>query len=88
MTPTASRTGIPADLIERVHALTPEQREELSELIDLADMPPDTRTPEEWKEELKRRIEEAESGAVRGLTREEAAEQIRIDLRTMYGFEL
>ena len=88
MTPTATRTGIPADLIERVHALTGEQKDELVELIDSADMPPDTRTDEEWREEIARRIAEAESGAVRGLTKEEAAEQIRTELRTKYGFEL
>jgi len=89
MTPTASRTGIPADLIERVNALTPEQREELSEIIDSADMPPpDPRTEEELMAELKRRIEEAESGKVVGLTREEAKEQVRRILREQHGFEL
>lgn len=89
MTPTASRTGIPADLIERVNALTPEQREELAEIIDLADMPPpDPRTEEELMDELKRRIEDVESGKVVGLTREQAREQRRKELREKYRFEL
>jgi putative addiction module component (TIGR02574 family) len=88
MTPTATRTGIPADLIERVNALTPEQREELFELTCLDDMPPDPRTEEELMAELKRRIEDAESGRVVGLTREEAKEQVRKILREQHGFEL
>ncbi len=89
MTPTATRTGIPADLIERVHALTDEQKDELVELIDSAEMPPpDSRTEEELMAELKRRIEDAESGRVVGLTREEAKEQVRKILREQHGFEL
>lgn len=89
MTPTATRTGIPADLVKQVFDLTPEQREELSELIDAADLPPpDPRTEEELMAELKRRIEDAESGRVVGLTREEAKEQVRKILRERHGFEL
>lgn len=88
MTPTATRTGLPAGLIEQVNALTPEQREELFELTALADMPPDPRTEEQLMAELKRRIEDAESGRVVGLTREEAKEQRRKFLREQYGFEL
>jgi putative addiction module component (TIGR02574 family) len=88
MTPTTTRTGIPADLIERVNALTPEQQEELFELTCPDDMPPDPRTEEELMAELKRRIEDAESGRVVGLTREEAKEQVRKILREQHGFEL
>lgn len=89
MTPTASRTGIPADLIERVMSLSPEQQDELVDLIDSADLPPpDPRTEEELMAELKRRIEDAESGRVVGLTREEAKEQVRKILREQHGFEL
>lgn len=88
MTPTASRTGIPADLVDRVLALTPEQQEELTDMIALADVPQDTRTEDELMTELKRRIEDAESGRVVGLTREEAKEQVRKILRERHGFEL
>jgi hypothetical protein len=89
MTPTASRTGIPTELVDQVLALTPEQREELSELIDLADMPPpDPRTEEELMADLVRDAEAADSGRVPSLTREQAKEQVRKELREKYGFEL
>ncbi len=88
MTPSITRTGLSAELIEQVNALTPEQREELSEIIDSADLPPDTMTEEELMAELKRRIEDAESGRVVGLTREQAKEQVRKILREQHGFEL
>jgi hypothetical protein len=89
MTPTASRTGLPADLIERVNALTPEQREELAELIELADMPPpDPRTEEELMADLIRDAELADTGLLPSLTREQASEHVRKELRDKYGFEL
>lgn len=89
MTPIATRTGIPADLIERVNALTPEQREELAEIIDLADMPPpDPRTDEELMADLVRDAELADAGLLPSLTPEQAQEQVRRELREKYGFEL
>ena len=88
MTPTATKTGLPADLIERVSALTPEQREELFELTELSGLPPDPRTEEELMADLVRDAELADSGAVPSLTREEAKEQVRTFLREKYGFEL
>lgn len=88
MTPTTSRTGIPIDLIERVTALTPEQREELFELTCLDDMPPDPRSEEELMADLVRDAEAADTGKVPSLTREQAKEQVRSVLREKYGFEL
>lgn len=88
MTPTAKPSGLTPELIEQVKILTPEEQDELFALVIDADMPPDTRTEEEWAAEIKRRIEEAESGTVPSLTREEAAEQVRTFLREKYGFEL
>ena len=88
MTPTATRTGIPADLIERVMTLSPEQQDELAEIIDAANCPPETMTDGELKAELKRRIEDVESGKAQLLTREEAKERVRKTLREQHGFEL
>ena len=88
MTPTPTRTGLPADLIERVNALTPEQWDELFELTVLDGLPPDTRTEEELMADLVRDAEAADSGAVPSLTREEAKDQVRTFLREKYGFEL
>lgn len=88
MTPTPTRTGLPADLVERVNALTPEQRDELFELTALDNLPPDTRTEEELMADLVRDAELADSGAAASLTREEAKEQVRAFLREKYGYEL
>lgn len=88
MPPTTTRTGLPAGLVEQVLALTPEQRGELFELAEVADLPPDPRTEEQLTAELKRRIEDAESGRAVGVTREEAKEQVRKILREQHGFEL
>ena len=81
MTPTASRTGIPADLIERVMTLSPEQQDELSEMIALADLPPDTVSDEEFKAELARRVADVAAGRAVLLTREQAEEQVREEMR-------
>ncbi len=81
MTPTASRTGVPADLIERVMTLSPEQQEELSELIAVADMPPNQLSDEEFKAEIARRVAEVQAGRAVLLTREEADEQVREEMR-------
>ncbi len=88
MTPTATRTGIPADLIERVMTLSPEQQDELAELIALADLPPDPMTDDEFKIELARRVADVQAGRAVLLTREEADEQVRKTLREQHGFEL
>ena len=87
MTPTASRTGIPADLIERVMTLSPEQQDELAELIALADLPPDPMSEEEFKAELARRVADVQAGRAVLLTREEADEQVREEMRKL-GVEL
>lgn len=88
MTPTATRTGLPADLIERVSALTPEQRDELFELTCLEDMPSGPRTEEQLMADLVRDAELADAGLLPSLTREQAKEQVRKELREKYGFEL
>ena len=89
MTPTATNTGLPTDLTERVTGLTPEQREELSEIIDTADMPPpDPQTDEQLMADLIRDAELADAGLLPSLTREQAKEQVRKELREKYGFEL
>jgi putative addiction module component (TIGR02574 family) len=87
MTPTATRTGLPAALVEQVLALTPEQRDELFELVELADLPPDTRTDAEWKEEIARRVADVQAGRSVLLTREQAEAEIREAMRKL-GVEL
>lgn len=89
MTPTASRTGIPADLIERVMTLSPEQQDELTDLIALADLPPtDPRTEEELMADLVRDAKAADSGRLPSMTPEQVQEYVRRELREKYGFEL
>jgi putative addiction module component (TIGR02574 family) len=88
MTPTAT-DELPGDLVERVKQLSPRGKEQLLDLLENEiELPPDPRTEEELMAELKRRIEDAESGRVVGLTREEAKEQVRKMLREQHGFEL
>ena len=87
MTPTATRTGLPTALVDQVMALTPEQREELFELAALEDVPPDPRTEAEWREEIARRVADVEAGRSVLMTREEANEQVRAEMRKL-GVEL
>jgi hypothetical protein len=85
--PTATRTGLPPALLDQVLALTPEQREELFELAALEDMPPDPRTEEDWRTEIARRVADIQAGRAVLMSREEAYEQVRVEMRKL-GVEL
>ena len=67
--------------------LSPEQQDELAELIALADLPPDPMSEEEFKAELARRVADVQAGRAVLLTREEADEQVREEMRKL-GVEL
>jgi putative addiction module component (TIGR02574 family) len=87
MTPTAT-DELPADLVERVKQLSPRGKEQLLDLLEGdVDLPPDPRTDEEWREEIARRIADVQAGRGELLTREQAEEQVREEMRKL-GVEL
>lgn len=87
MTMTATTTGLPISLIDQVLALSPEQREELAEIVALEDMPTDPRTEDQLFADLLSDSEAADVGAIPSLTRHEAQQQRRQFLRTKYGIQ-
>lgn len=87
MTPTAT-DELPADLVERVKQLSPRGKEQLLDLLEGdVDLPPDPRTDEQWREEIARRIADVQAGRGELLTREQAEEQVREEMRKL-GVEL
>jgi Putative addiction module component len=79
-TPETPETELTPELIERVMKLSPENVSRLLCLLGVvAPIPalPPVGDWDYWKAEIKRRIEDVESGRVNALTREEAMEQIR-----------
>jgi putative addiction module component (TIGR02574 family) len=87
MIPTTT-DDLPADLVERVNQLSPKGKEQLLDLLEgQVDLPSDTRTEEEWREEIARRIADVQAGRAVLLTREQAEEQVRAEMRKL-GVEL
>lgn len=78
MKTTATATSLPQGLIDQVMALTPEQREELAEIVGLT---PDERSEEEWQLENIRRMEEIVAGRAALMSRQESDEYIRIEMQ-------
>jgi putative addiction module component (TIGR02574 family) len=74
-TPEQPETELTPELIERIKKLSPESRERLRAL--LGEPPNSDADWEYWKAEIKRRIEDIESGRVKALTHEEAMAFIR-----------
>lgn len=75
------------ELIATLRQLSPDERDAVRDILDEEDGPPDTRTPEAWAAEIRRRIDDVESGRVVPLTREESERQIREAIRKL-GHEL
>ena len=68
------------DVLDRALKLSAAERELIARrLIDSIDAPPSDADWEYWKAEIKRRIEDVESGRVKALTHEEAMAKIRQD---------
>jgi putative addiction module component (TIGR02574 family) len=68
-------TELTPELIERVLKLSPENRERLRALLGA---PPNSDADwEYWKAEIKRRIEDIESGRVKAITPEEMFANVR-----------
>lgn len=68
------------ELTQRAHALPPEDRARLAEAL-LASLEGDDDTGSAWDEELRKRIEEVESGAVKLVSANEAFARVRRALR-------
>lgn len=68
------------ELSQRAHALLPEDRARLAEEL-LASLEGDDEPGSAWDEELRKRIEEVESGAVKLVPADEAFARVRHALR-------
>ncbi len=80
-------TTLTPELIATLKSLSPNDKERAVDLLTEDDLPPDPRTPDEWSEEIRRRIEDVESGRAVLLERDEAERQVREALRAR-GYEL
>lgn len=65
------------ELIATLKQLSPGDKDRVIDLLTEDDGPPDTRTPEEWAAEIKRRAEMVASGNYVALTREEVEASVR-----------
>ena len=74
-TPQPPETELTPELLDRVFRLSPENRERLRAL--LGEPPNSDADWEYWKAEIKRRIEDVESGRVKPLTAEESLASVR-----------
>lgn len=88
MTPTALTDDLPADLIERVNALSPTAKGRLFDLLaddeEVASPPkqhPSDAVRLAWKEEIARRIAAYERGELETMTVEEVIAQLEADQR-------
>lgn len=65
------------DLIEEALSLPVEERARVADLILQSMNPPDPSVEEKWAAEIRRRIEEVESGKVKMIPGDEVFEEIR-----------
>lgn len=75
------------EFIATLKQLSPEDKDQVIELLIDDDLPPDSRTPDEWADEIARRAALVASGNYESLSREEAERQVRDAMRAR-GIEL